>query len=239
MPNVTSGTQGKEGTKSIMATYLTGNTIRTLREKKGCTQRELAATVGVTDKAVSKWETGKGLPDITLIEPLAKALGVSVAELLSGACAVNGNRSANMLKTAFYVCPVCGNVIHATGEGSFSCCGITLPVQEPEDADQADEMHLVTVEQIDNDRYVRLPNHPMTKQHYVQLHRVRNHRHGEAAQALPRTGGRSTVPSGRFGHAVRVLQPARPSQGQNAISSPNAAAARPLMRFTASLETHA
>ena len=70
-----------------MATYLTGNTIRTLREKKGCTQRELAATLGVTDKAVSKWETGKGLPDIALIEPLAKALGVSVAELLSGACA--------------------------------------------------------------------------------------------------------------------------------------------------------
>lgn len=68
-----------------MATYLTGNTIRTLREKKGCTQRELAATLGVTDKAVSKWETGKGLPDIALIEPLAKALGVSVAELLSGA----------------------------------------------------------------------------------------------------------------------------------------------------------
>ena len=152
-----------------MATYLTGNTIRTLREKKGCTQRELAATLGVTDKAVSKWETGKGLPDIALIEPLAKALGVSVAELLSGACAVNGNRSANMLKTAFYVCPVCGNVVHATGEGSFSCCGITLPVQEPEDADQADEMHLVTVEQIDNDRYVRLPNHPMTKQHYVSF----------------------------------------------------------------------
>ena len=228
MPNVTSGTQGKEGTKSIMATYLTGNTIRTLREKKGCTQRELAATVGVTDKAVSKWETGKGLPDITLIEPLAKALGVSVAELLSGACAVNGNRSANMLKTAFYVCPVCGNVVHATGEGSFSCCGITLPVQEPEDADQADEMHLVTVEQIDNDRYVRLPNHPMTKQHYVsfiafvttdtvRLRKLYPEQEAEARFPLAGSGALYAYCNqhGLFRIRVRAAAPGRPRPGRS------------------------
>lgn len=66
-----------------MSTYITGDTIRKLRERKGCTQRELASRLGVTDKAVSKWETGKGLPDITLVEPLSAALDVSVAELLS------------------------------------------------------------------------------------------------------------------------------------------------------------
>lgn len=59
-----------------MDTYITGLTIKTLREKKGLTQAELASILGVSDKAVSKWETAKGLPDITLIEPLANALSL-------------------------------------------------------------------------------------------------------------------------------------------------------------------
>ena len=66
-----------------MATYLTAETIKSLREARGLTQGALAAAVGVTDKAVSKWETGRGLPDVALVEPLAQALGVSVAELLT------------------------------------------------------------------------------------------------------------------------------------------------------------
>ena len=65
-----------------MDTIVIGATIKHLREKKGITQAELAETIGVTDKAVSKWETAKGLPDITLMEPLAKALGVSLSELM-------------------------------------------------------------------------------------------------------------------------------------------------------------
>ena len=67
-----------------MAGYLTADTIKTLREGRKLTQRALAEAVGVTDKAVSKWESGRGLPDISLVEPLAAALGVSVAELLTG-----------------------------------------------------------------------------------------------------------------------------------------------------------
>ena len=70
-----------------MNTYLTADTIRALREGRGLTQRALAEAIGVTDKAVSKWESGRGLPDITLIEPLAGALGVSVAELWQETCA--------------------------------------------------------------------------------------------------------------------------------------------------------
>lgn len=54
-----------------MNTYVTGNTIRKLRENKHLTQSELGERIGVSDKAVSKWETGKGLPDLTLIQPLA------------------------------------------------------------------------------------------------------------------------------------------------------------------------
>ena len=65
-----------------MNTYLAADTIRTLREARALTQRELATAVGVTDKAVSKWESGRGLPDISLIEGLAAALGVSVSAAL-------------------------------------------------------------------------------------------------------------------------------------------------------------
>ena len=65
-----------------MNTYITGAVIKELREKKGLTQEELARRIGVTGKAVSKWETGKGLPDISLLEPLSSALGASVIELM-------------------------------------------------------------------------------------------------------------------------------------------------------------
>ena len=81
-----------------MDNYVTGTTIRKLRETKGMTQEELAARIHVSAKAVSKWETGKGFPDISLLEPLAAVLGLSVIELLSGCTVCNRNRSANMLR---------------------------------------------------------------------------------------------------------------------------------------------
>lgn len=99
-----------------MDNYITGATIKRLREAKEITQTQLAEQIGVSDKAVSKWETAKGLPDITLIEPLAKALGVSVMELMSGNTVINKNISSNILRSKFYVCPVCGNVIRTTGD---------------------------------------------------------------------------------------------------------------------------
>lgn len=105
-----------------MNTYITGVTIKKLREEKGITQLQLAEQIGVSSKAVSKWETAKGLPDITLVEPLAKALGVSVMELMSGDTVVNQNTSANILRSKFYVCPVCGNIIRTTGDAVISCC---------------------------------------------------------------------------------------------------------------------
>lgn len=93
-------------------------------------EKELAEQINVSDRTVSKWETDKGLPDIGIIEDLAKALGTSIAELLTGDYRENENQSANMRKTHFYVCPVCGNIITSVGYGSFSCCGITLPEQD-------------------------------------------------------------------------------------------------------------
>lgn len=150
-----------------MGRYVTAEIIKSLREGKRLTQRELASAVGVTDKAVSKWESGRGLPGISLIDALAQALGVSVAELLTGDVRENANRAGNMMRSKFYVCPICGNVVHAMGEGSFSCCGVQLMPQEAEDADE-DDAHRVRVERIENDWYLTL-DHPMTKQHYLSF----------------------------------------------------------------------
>ncbi len=89
-----------------MNSYIKGEVIRTLREKNKMTQADLAAKIGVTDKAISKWETGRGLPDITLIEPIAKALGLSVGELFAGEQLINTNVVSNMKKAPLYVCPI-------------------------------------------------------------------------------------------------------------------------------------
>ena len=136
-----------------------------LRENKKMTQEQLAEKINVTAKAVSKWETGNGFPDISLLEPLAAALGISVIELLSGSCIRNQNKNANITKSKFYVCPVCGNVITSTGEAVISCCGITLPPQVPE---EPDDEHKINVEVTEDEYYVTL-NHPMTKEHYISF----------------------------------------------------------------------
>ncbi len=148
-----------------MDTYITGQTIRHLREKKGFTQAELADQLGVSSKAVSKWETAKGLPDISLIEPLACALSVSVAELLAGAPVTNQNTSSNMLRSKFYVCPVCHNVIRTTGDAAISCCGISLP---PLEAEAPDADHRVTVEAVEDEHFITV-HHPMTKEHFISF----------------------------------------------------------------------
>ena len=111
-----------------MNTYVTSATIKYLREKQGLTQAELAQKIGVSSKTVSKWETAKGLPDISLLQPLAQALNISLIELMNGEHITNKNISSNLLRSKFYVCPVCGNLLHSTGNGVISCCGIALPV---------------------------------------------------------------------------------------------------------------
>ena len=143
--------------------YVTGAAIKALREKQRMTQAELAEKLCVSDKAVSKWETGRGFPDVSLLEPLGKALHVSVPELLCGRAIVNGNRASNILRSRFYVCPVCGNVILARGDAMISCCGIQLPALE---AETADEAHAVSVEKVEDEYFVSA-EHPMTKDHFL------------------------------------------------------------------------
>lgn len=148
-----------------MNLYVTGTTIKQLREKRYMTQAELAEKIGVSSKAVSKWETAKGLPDISLLQPLAQALGISVIELMNGEHIINKNVSANMLRSKFYVCPICGNAVHALGNTVVSCCGITLPAL---DAEEADDNHAVTIACVEDEHFITI-SHPMTKQHYISF----------------------------------------------------------------------
>ena len=146
-----------------MDRYVTGSMIRKVREEKHLTQEELAARLYVSSKAVSKWETGQGFPDISLLEPLAKALGVSVIELLAGQNIINQNRSSNMLHAVGYICPVCGNGILSLGQAVVSCCGITLPPMEPEDADEDHQINIA----VSDGEYAVTIDHPMQKDHYI------------------------------------------------------------------------
>ena len=148
-----------------MNTYITGTTIKQLREARHLTQAELAEKIGVSSKTVSKWETGKGLPDISLLQPLAGALGISLIELMNGEHITNKNISANMMRCKFYVCPVCGNVIHAMGSAVVSCCGIALP---PLEAEEPEEDHAVTVEPVEDEHFITV-HHPMTKDHFISF----------------------------------------------------------------------
>ena len=100
-----------------------------------------------------------------MLEPLAKALAVSVTELLSGNAVTNRNLSSNVLRSKFYVCPVCGNIIRAMGNAVISCCGIALP---PLEADEADEHHEIAIEQVEDEQFITV-HHPMTKEHFISF----------------------------------------------------------------------
>ena len=148
-----------------MNQYVTGAVIKKLREKYHLTQAELAEKLNVSDKAVSKWETAKGYPDITLLESIAKVFGISITELISGDEVSNVNVSANVMRSKFYVCPVCGNIIHTMGEAVIQCHGIIL---KPCQAEETDENHMVFIERIEDEYYIRV-EHDMTKQHYISF----------------------------------------------------------------------
>lgn len=148
-----------------MNQYITGLTIKRLREKNKLTQNELADKLSVTDKSISKWETGRGYPDITLIEDIAKVLNVSITELFSGDTIENKNISSNVEKIKFYVCPICGNIITSIGETMVSCHGINL---KPLEAEACDENHHIEVSRVEDEYYVNI-NHIMSKSHYISF----------------------------------------------------------------------
>lgn len=148
-----------------MNQYITGTIIKRLREERKMTQLELANKLNVSEKTISKWENAKGYPDITILEDLAAALGISVIELMAGNDIKNSNRSFKMMRLKFYVCPICGNVIWAVGEAVISCCGVVLPALE---AEETDEIHGLNIEEVEDEYYVTC-SHEMSKFHYISF----------------------------------------------------------------------
>ena len=143
----------------------TGALIAEARKEKNLTQKDLAQALHVSVQAVSKWERGLGCPDAGLLPALSALLGVSAERLLSGDLTPNKQEVGNMKRMKFYMCPVCGNLITASGGGEFHCCGRKL---EPMTVRPADESHAAVVQEIEEDLYVTF-SHPMEKGHYIRF----------------------------------------------------------------------
>ena len=140
-----------------------GAAIAALRKERGLTQRGLAERLGITDKAVSKWERGLGCPDVSLLDGLAAELGADLTALLRGGPPDQEKPGGNMKKATYYVCPLCGELTVTTGKASVSCCGRTLTALTPRKAAEEEKLQVERVE----DEWFLTSSHPMTKEHHI------------------------------------------------------------------------
>ena len=148
-----------------MLTNQTGTIIRTLRLEQQLTQKQLADKLHISDKTVSKWERGLGLPDVALIPALAELLQADIQKLLRGEAAPNDFVGGNMKTPHYSVCPPCHNISLCTGQATVACCGKMLTEQQLTKAAAADKL---TVEAIEDDWYIT-SHQPMTKEDYISF----------------------------------------------------------------------
>ncbi len=143
----------------------TGALISKLRHEAGLTQKDVAEKLGICPKTVSKWETGNGFPDISLISGLSKIFQVDISKLLDGELPKVKPEAGNIKKTKFYVCEKCGNILTSIGTAEIVCCGRNLL---PMTARESDEAHKLNIEKIEDEYYITFP-HPMAKEHYISF----------------------------------------------------------------------
>lgn len=143
----------------------TGALIRRFRTELGLTQKQLAERVGVSDKAVSKWECGSGCPDVSLLTSLADVFGTDIHVLLTGEIDKNESEKGDMKKLRFYVCRDCGNIITSASDAAVTCCGNKLSALEPKKADEAQQLK---VEDTGGEWYIT-SDHEMTKEHFISF----------------------------------------------------------------------
>ena len=142
-----------------------GELIRSLRLDKRMTQKALAERLNISDKTVSKWERGMGLPEISLISPLSEILGIELQNLLSGELKPNDFVSGNLKKSTFFVCPSCHNITLCTGSSEVSCCGKRVAAQVMKKASEHQKLNVES----DENEWLITSNHPMTKENYISF----------------------------------------------------------------------
>lgn len=142
-----------------------GQLLKKLRSEKNMTQKELADKLGIVPKTVSKWETGNGFVDVSMLSMLAEILGVSEKTLLTGNMNENSIESGNIARTKFFVCPNCGSVLQGIGNCNIVCCGKLLEPLKPQ---ISNDEHKLIISEIESELYIQL-SHDMTKEHYISF----------------------------------------------------------------------
>ena len=143
----------------------TGELLGRLRKEKGMTQKQAAEWLQVSDRTISKWERGMGLPDVSLWKGISALYGVEIEKILDGELQEKGRETGNMKRMKFYCCEHCGNIFWSMGGGEISCCGRKL---SPLQAKAAEDGHEIRVEEVGNEYYITFP-HVMKKEHYISF----------------------------------------------------------------------
>lgn len=172
-----------------------GKLILGLRKEKGMTQKQLADTMNISDKTISKWERGMGCPDVSLLHELSEALNVNIEKILSGDLDPNNADGGNMKKIKFYVCPTCGNIVNSMGEAQISCCGRKLDALI---AKPSDDSHHLDVQMIEDDYYITF-SHEMSKPHYISFIAYVTYDRVLMVRLYPEQGGEVRIPALRGG----------------------------------------
>lgn len=148
-----------------MDTQKTGELIAALRHSRQITQKQLADMLHISDRTISKWERGLGLPDVSLLASLADIFNINVEALLTGEIIANNPTGGNMKNTKYYICPTCAALTVSAGNAQITCCGQKLAPLSAQKATPDDQL---SVETIDDGLYITA-NHPMTKEHYISF----------------------------------------------------------------------
>ena len=173
----------------------TGELLCRLRKEKGMTQKQAAEVLQVSDRTISKWERGAGLPDVSLWKGIAGLYGVDIEKVLEGNLQEKGVESGNMKRMKFYRCEHCGNIFWSTGGGEISCCGRKLTSLQ---AQPMDEMHDVKMEEIGHEYYFTF-EHEMIKGHYIAFAALVSWDRVTVVRLYPEQAGEVHMPRQRRG----------------------------------------
>lgn len=173
----------------------TGELLSRLRKERGMTQKQVAGRLQISDRTISKWERGAGLPDVSLLKDISALYDVDIEKILDGNLEEKGVEVGNMKRMKFTRCVHCGNIFWSTGGGEISCCGRKLT---PLTAQPMDKMHDVKIEEIDNEYFVTF-DHEMTKEHYIVLAALVSWDRATVVRLYPEQSGEVRLPRQRRG----------------------------------------